>query len=158
MEEIRKQFIEASALFIANWYNITTKNHVLKDSQNTLRLGRGKLASMKIKLKTLIDDSKKTANEFLDDRSLWWHFVPKIENNNTSPYLQCGHKCPEIIDIPIRKALGKLGIILKEYGYNINTREEILEMTFQCGITRMSVRIQLTLCLITRIVAIGLKK
>jgi hypothetical protein len=122
MEEIRKQFIEASAVFIANWYSLTAKNHVLKDAQNTLRLGRDKLSSMKIKLRSLVDDSKKIANEFLDEHSLWWHLAPKIENNNASPYLQCGHKCPEIIDKPIRKALGKLGIILEEYGYNVNTK------------------------------------
>ena len=122
MEEIKKQFIEASAVFIANWYSLTAKNHVLKDSQNTLRLGRDILSSMKIKLKSLMDDSKNIANEFLDERSLWWHFAPKIEINNGSPYLQCGHKCPEIIDKPIRKALGKLGVLLEEYGYNINTK------------------------------------
>jgi hypothetical protein len=122
MEEIRKQFIEASATFIANWYSLTARNYVFKDSQNTLRLGRDKLVSMKIKLKMLTDDSKKIAKEFLNERSLWWHFAPKIENNNTFPYQQCGHKCPEIIDKPIRKALGKLGIILEEYGYNINTK------------------------------------
>jgi hypothetical protein len=122
MEEIRKQFIEASAIFIANWYSLTAKNYAFKDSQNTLSIGRDKLASMKIKLRSLTDDSKKIANEFLDERSLWWHFAPKIENNNSSPYMQCGHKCPEIIDIPIRKALGKLGVILEEYGYNINTK------------------------------------
>ena len=122
MEEIRKRFIEASAVFIANWYNTTAKNHVFKDPQNTLRLGRDKLSSMKIKLKSLMDDSKKIADEFLDERSLWWHFAPKIENNNNSLYLQSGNKCPEIIDKPIRKALGKLGLILEEYGYNINTK------------------------------------
>jgi hypothetical protein len=122
MEEIRKQFIEASAIFIANWYSLTAKNYAFKDSQNTLSISRDKLASMKIKLRSLTDDSKKIANEFLDERSLWWHFAPKIENNNSSPYMQCGHKCPEIIDIPIRKALGKLGVILEEYGYNINTK------------------------------------
>ena len=122
MEEIRKQFIEASAVFIANWYSLTAKNHVLKNSQNTLRLGEDNLSSMKIKLRSLADDSKKIANEFLDEYSLWWHLAPKIENNNASPYLQFGHKCPEIIDKPIRKALGKLGTILEEYGYNINTK------------------------------------
>jgi hypothetical protein len=122
MEEIRKQFIEASAVFIANWYNLTAKNYVFKDSQNTLRLGRDKLFSMKLKLKSLMDDSNKVANEFLDEHSLWWHFAPKMENNNISPYLQCGNKCPEIIDKPIRKALGKLGLILEEYGYSVNTK------------------------------------
>lgn len=33
-----------------------------------------------------------------------------------------GSKCPEIIDQPIRKGLGKLGVLLEEYGYNVATK------------------------------------
>jgi hypothetical protein len=122
MEEIRQRFKNASAIFIANWYNLTATNYACKDSQNTLKLGRDRISSMKIKLKGLIDDAERVANEFLDEPSLWWHLEAKIENTNTSCYQQSEYKCPEIIDKPIRKALGKLGIILEEYGYNVNTK------------------------------------
>jgi hypothetical protein len=122
MESLRQQFIKASAVFFAQWYNVTTKHYVCKNSQNTLRLGKDKLSFMKIKLKILMDDADKIAREVFSDRSLWWHLAPKDEDGCASPYLQYGNNCPVIIDKPIRKALGKLGVILEEYGYAVTTK------------------------------------
>lgn len=122
METIRQMFIEASAIFLAHWFNITAKRYVCTDSQNTIRLGRDSLSSMKFELKNLTDNAKRIINEVLSDQSLWWHLDPKGADGNASPYLLCGNKCPEIIDKPIRKALGKLGVILEEYGYDVTTR------------------------------------
>ncbi|MGZ4850941.1 MAG: hypothetical protein ACXV2C_06140 [Candidatus Bathyarchaeia archaeon] len=122
MEDIRTQFIEASAVFIAQWYNETAKHHVYTNSRNTLSLGRDKLSSMKGKLKDLTQEAGKIANELLSDHSLWWHLMPKNENENPSLYVQYGNRCPDTIDTPIRKALGKLGVILEEYGYNVATK------------------------------------
>jgi predicted DNA binding CopG/RHH family protein len=122
MEALRQQFIKASAVFIAQWYNVTAKHYVCTDSQNTLRLSRAELSSMKIKLKDLTDDAERIANEFLSDHSLWWHLDPKGEDGYASPYMQYGNKCPDIIDKPIRTALGKLGVIFEEYGYDVTVK------------------------------------
>lgn len=138
MEDIRQQFIKASATFIAQWFNVTAKHYVCTDSQNTLRLGRDRLSSMKFKLHNLTENAERIVNEVLSDRSLWWHLAPKEEDGSAYPYLQCENKCPRIIDKPIRKALGKLGLILEEYGYNVTTKVGgSLVMTNQFGITRM---------------------
>jgi hypothetical protein len=122
MEAVRQQFIKSSIVFIAQWYNATAKYYVCTDSQNTLKLGKDKLSFMKIKLKDLTDNAEKIANDFLSDHSLWWHLAPKIEDGYSARYVQCGNKCPDIIDNPIRKALGKLGVILEEYGYGVTTK------------------------------------
>ena len=122
MEEVRQQFIKASAIFIAQWFNVTAKQYVCTDSQNTLELGRDRLSSMKFKLKNLTENAEKIVNEHLADQSLWWHLSFKGEDASASSYLQYGNKCPAIIDKPIRKALGKLGVILEEYGYDVTTK------------------------------------
>ncbi len=122
MEAIRHQFAEASAVFVAQWLNETAKRYVCEDSQNTLRLGRERLSSMKCKLKNLTDNAERIVNEVFSDQSLWWHLAPKDEDENSSPYVQQGNNCPIIIDNPIRKALGKLGVILEENGYRVTTK------------------------------------
>lgn len=122
MEALRQQFMKASAVFIAQWYIVTAKHYICKDSQNTLRLGRDELSSMKIKLKALTDDAERIANEFLSDHSSWWHLGSSCEDGYASPYVQYGNKCPDIIDKPIRKALGILAVILEEYGYDVTVK------------------------------------
>ena len=122
LEESKQQFIKASAVFVAQWYNETAKRYVCTDPQNTLRLGRNELSHMKIKLKDLSDNAVGIANEFLSERSLWWHLAPKDEDNHSFSYEKYGNKCPDIIDKPIRKVLGKLGVLLEEYGYDVTTK------------------------------------
>jgi hypothetical protein len=122
METIRQQFIKVTAAFFANWYNVTLRNHIIRGSQNTLIQGKDRLSQLKVKLKHLTDDAEKCANSFLSAPSLWWHLSPKEGDDNVSAYSQYGSKCPKIIDQPIRKGLGKLGVLLEEYGYNVATK------------------------------------
>jgi hypothetical protein len=120
MEAVRQQFIKASAVFLALWYKATAKHYVSTESQNTLTLGQNKLSAMKMKLRNLTDETEKIANDFLSEHSLWWHLTPNGENG-VSLYVQNGSKCPKIIDDAIRKAQGKLGLILEEFGYAVTT-------------------------------------
>ena len=85
-------------------------------------MGKDQLAQLKAKLKDLTDNAEKGANDFLSADSLWRHLSSKGEDYYVSAYSQFGSKYPEIIDQPIRKGLGKLGVLLEEYGYNVATK------------------------------------
>ena len=122
MQAVRQQFIKATGVFFMVWYNSTARNYVIRDSQNTLSLGKDRLKQLKVKLKDLTNNAEKLSNDFLSANSLWWHLSPKDEDNNVSVYSQYGSKVPEIIDQPIRKGLGILGILLEEFGYNVATK------------------------------------
>jgi hypothetical protein len=119
MQSVSQQFIKATGTFFVIWYNSTARNYVIKDSQNTLSLGKDRLKQLKSKLKDLNDNAEKFTNNFLSANSLWWHLSPKDGDNNVSVYSQIGSKVPEIIDQPIRKGLGILGGLLEEFGYNV---------------------------------------
>jgi len=113
MQAVRQQFIKATGAFFAIWYNSTARNYVIRDSKNTLSLGKNRLTQLKAKLKDLTDNAEKSTNDFLSANSLWWHLSPKDGDNNVSVYSQYGSKVPEIIDQPIRKGLGILGVLLE---------------------------------------------
>lgn len=121
MEDLRLQFIKKSGEFVARWYEETVKGFVAEDSENTLRIGKEKLSVMKVKVKELSTKAEEVANEVLSHPSLWWHLAPS-DQDIISPYEQFAYRFPEIIDKPIRRALGKVGTILEEFGYKVNTK------------------------------------
>src|SRR5665647_1606487 len=122
MQEVRQLFIKATGAFFVIWYNSTARHYVVSGSQNSISLGKDQLTQLKAKLKDLTDNAEKCANDFLSADSLWCHSSSKGEDNFVSAYSQYGSKYPDIIDQPIRKGLGKLGILLEEYGYNVVTK------------------------------------
>jgi hypothetical protein len=122
MQTVHQLFIKATGAFFANWYNSAARHYVISGSQNTIRLGKEQLAQLKVKLKDLTDNAEKNVNEFLNVDSLWWHLSPNEGDNFVSAYSQYGSKCPEKIDHPVRKGLGKLGVLLEECGYNVATK------------------------------------
>ena len=125
MEEIRQRFLKQSAEFIANWYEDTVNNKVAQDSENTKKLGKEKLAEMKAMLRDLTSKADVVANEFLSDSNTWWHLSPNdqgvFSSPYSSPYEQYGNRCSDLIDKPIRYALGKVGTILEKFGYKIDS-------------------------------------
>ncbi len=122
MQTVRQLFMKATSVFFANWCESAARHYIISESQNTIRLGKDKLIQLKVKLKDIIDNSEKNVNELLSADSLWWQSSLKEGDNFVSAYSQYGSKCPEKIDHPIRKGLGKLGVLLEEYGYNVATK------------------------------------
>ncbi len=121
MQTVRQLFMKATSVFLPIGAN-QLQDIIISESQNTIRLGKDKLIQLKVKLKDIIDNSEKNVNELLSADSLWWQSSLKERDNFVSAYSQYGRKCPEKIDHPIRKGLGKLGVLLEEYGYNVATK------------------------------------
>jgi len=123
LEAIKQQFIKDSSAFIGNWYEETAKSHVISEAANTLKIGKEKLSEMKAKVRDLKANSEKIATETLSNPSLWWHLNPENKQLILNSYEQYGtNKIPQILDKPLRMALGRLGAILEEYGFNVTMK------------------------------------
>lgn len=113
MEEIRRQFTLDSAKFVSEWYKKTTEIYIERDADKTINLGKEKLGKMKAKVLKLVESAEAIIDEIFSNQKLWWHLV---EDDNFF-YSYYGNRAPDILDKPIRLALGKLGVILEEFGY-----------------------------------------
>ena len=123
LEAIKQQFIKDSSAFIGNWYDETAKNFVISESANTLKIGKESLSQMKLKVSELRANAENIATETLSNPSLWWHSNPENKVLLCNSYEQYGiNRMPEIFDKPLRMALGRLGAILEEYGFNVTMK------------------------------------
>lgn len=134
MENLRQQFIQETSTFAANWYNQTSLFYITKYQQITANLDAKKIGQMKIKVNHIINISNLTIKKELSKPNIWWNQDPK-HIMSLNEYSQLGNKLvgkkyPKTIDHHIRVALGELGVILEEFGYNICTRKKILGREF----------------------------
>ncbi len=125
MEELRLQFIDDTVKFAAKWYAETAKLYVTKYSEITLSLSKEKLASMKAKVNELSRNADKFVKNSLSEPNVWWHQAPR-KHDSFSLYEQLGNdivgnRFPEAVDKPVRRALGELGGILEQFGFNVTT-------------------------------------
>lgn len=125
MEEIKLQFIADVIRFAAKWYDEKASEYATKKAEVTLKLGTEKLALMKAQVSELSRNASKIVNENLADPEFWWHKAPLV-NASPSAYEQLGNdqvgnKFPEVLDKPVRRALGELGNVLEQFGYGVTT-------------------------------------
>ena len=120
MEELKNQFITQTISFASDWYRKTTNEYVTKYHQVILNMKEEKIANMKAEVYKLVRDSEKIVRGELENPALWWHQRPSVRDS-IEQYLQVGDKHPEILDRAIRHVLGRLGLILEEYRYNVTT-------------------------------------
>ena len=74
---------------------------------------------MKAQVNDLIHDSERIVKGELENSALWWHQRPRL-HDSIKQYLQTDDKYPEILDQAVRHVLGRLGLILEEYKYNVS--------------------------------------
>lgn len=136
MEELRLQFINETTVFAAKWYEKTAKDYVTKNHKITLSIGDEKLSKMKAKVRELSKNADKIVAAALSDSNIWWHQKPRL-HDYISQYEQLVDKFPEILDKPVRRALGELGIILEQFGYDvstgINSKTHFGEYWYECA-------------------------
>jgi hypothetical protein len=104
--------------FAADWYGKTAKKYITKFPETTLSLSEEKIATMKTKVNELVRETEKTVKTELGDPKLWWHQQPDFQTA-IDQYIQVADKYPEIIDRPVRHALGSLGVILEEFNFHV---------------------------------------
>jgi len=118
MEELKAEFIKETISFTSEWYKKTTKQYVTKYPEVTLDMKEEKIAKMKAQVNELIRDTEKIARGELEKPALWWHQRPRL-HDSIAQYLQIADKHPEILDQAVRHVLGRLGLILETYKFNV---------------------------------------
>jgi hypothetical protein len=118
MDELRSLFDDQVITLAAKWFEDTAQFYVLKKSEVTLNMGKERLSEMKTRVKMLVKNSGKIVKDALSNPKFWWH---KEQHKDASlfQYEQMEKKFPELLDKPIRQALGHLGVILEEFGYGV---------------------------------------
>jgi hypothetical protein len=125
MQGIRLQFINAMSDFAAKWYEETARQYIKKYSEVSFNLPTNSFGDLKKKVRSLVDQSKEISERVLTQPGIWWHEKPEL-HTAVSQYdqlgnQQVGNKYPELIERPVRIVLGELGIILAEFGFNVET-------------------------------------
>jgi hypothetical protein len=125
MQEIKLQFINVTNAFAAKWYEETAKQYITKYTEVSLNLPAQSLGDLKAKVRKLVAESKQISEMAFSQPGIWWHEKPEL-HTAVSQYdqlgnQQVGNKYPEVIDRPVRIALGELGIVLEEFGFNVRT-------------------------------------
>jgi hypothetical protein len=117
MEECKIEFIKETVVFASDWYRAKVKEYVAKYPQVTLNMLEEKIARMKTEVSELIKNNQKIVED-LDDPKLWWHQKPNL-HDPFDEYTQLDDKYPIILDRAVRHSLGRLGIILEEFRFNV---------------------------------------
>jgi hypothetical protein len=125
MQEKKLQFINDTSEFASKWYEDTGKQYITKYADISLNLPANSFVELKAKVRKLIAESKKFSERALSQPDVWWHEKPSL-HTAVSQYdqlgdQQVGNKYPEAIDKPVRVALGQLGFVLEEFGFNVRT-------------------------------------
>ncbi|MCW4047147.1 MAG: hypothetical protein NWE99_06255 [Candidatus Bathyarchaeota archaeon] len=118
MEELRMQFISDTAKFAAKWFEETAQLYVTKKPEVTINMSKERLAAMKQKVIDLTRNADTLITNALSGAKIWWHQDPRKEDS-IYQYQQVSTRFPELIDKPIRRALGELGVILEQYDYGV---------------------------------------
>ena len=80
---------------------------------------------MKAQVSNLAKNADRIVRDALGHPEFWWHLTPHV-NAPVAAYEHLGNdnvgnKFPEVLDKPVRRALGELGNILEQFGYGVTT-------------------------------------
>ena len=125
MQVIKSHFVDVTSAFASEWYKDTARQYLTKYSDVSMNLSTDRFSDLKLKVNHLVAESKKISERALSQPGIWWHEKPEL-HSAVSQYdqlgnQQVGNKYPEVIDGPIRVALGELGNLLEEFGFNVRT-------------------------------------
>jgi hypothetical protein len=124
MEELKGEFINETIHFASEWYKKTAKEYVTKYPEVTLTLKEPQITRMKIQVNELISDTEKIVQAEFGNSALWWHQKLRL-HESMDLYLQVADRYPEILDRAVRHVLGRLGLILEEYRFNVSPNSVI---------------------------------
>ncbi len=118
MEELKIEFTKETVSFASEWYRKTAKDYIIKNPEVALSLTEEKIAAMKTQVNELVRNTEKTVQAELDKPEVWWHLEPRL-NESIERYHQVADKLPEVLDRAVRRALGRLGVVLEKFGFRV---------------------------------------
>jgi hypothetical protein len=120
MEKLKLDFLAQTTCFAREWYRKTIKEYITKYPEVTLKMKEEKIARMKTSLNELVFNAEKTIQQAIDKSAVWWHKKPDA-TTSINQYVQVADKYPETVDYVVRCALGQLGRILQDFGFNVTS-------------------------------------
>ncbi|MCW4023647.1 MAG: hypothetical protein NWF01_01250 [Candidatus Bathyarchaeota archaeon] len=118
MEKLKLDFLAQTTCFAREWYRKTIKEYITKYPEVTLKMKEEKIANMKTNLNELVFNAEKTIQQAIDKPEVWWHKKPN-PTTSINQYVQVADKYPESVDCAVRCALGQLGMILQDFGFQV---------------------------------------
>lgn len=118
MEKLKEKFARETAAFASEWYRKTAKDYIVKNPEVTLGLTVDRIASMKAGVNDLARNAEKIVKEEFANPLLWWHMEPRLRDS-VEQYRQVADKYPEILDRAVRRVLGRLGVVLENFGFRV---------------------------------------
>ena len=119
MEEVRVKFVAEVVRFAADWYVKTVKEYIAKYPEIALKMSEERMTRMKGQVNELVKNSEKAVKSELESSVVWWHLKPRL-HDAIDEYKQVGDRYPEILDRAVRRALGRLGVVLEQAGFNVS--------------------------------------
>ena len=120
MEELKIEFTEETVDFASEWYKKTAKEYITKYPEVALKMSIEKIGKMKDKVNELVKNAEKIVKGEFDNPALWWHRKPRLRDS-IFQYKQVADQYPEVLAQAVRHVLGRLGIVLEEFGFHVTT-------------------------------------
>lgn len=121
MEACRRQFFKETAEYASAWFRKTAKDYIAKYSDVLLSLPEEKVVDLKREVNQLAENSQDVTRLEFDKPGLWWHLEPRV-NDFSDKYRQVANRYPDVVDRAVRRVLGRLGLILEDYGFRVTAR------------------------------------
>jgi hypothetical protein len=123
MAAIADRFVHRAAEFLRGWYVAESANQVKNASEITFTIAKEDLAKLKREVESLADNALDVVRTEFNKASVWWHIDELAgESKDTSglsnPYATyAAHQLPNILEKPLRYAMGRLAPLLEARGY-----------------------------------------
>lgn len=116
-ESARRDFIESTKSFVANWFKGEIERQVTSQPEVTKSLGKEQLSKLKTGLSEIIAKAPEYVASRLDLAEQWPLQRENENPTNSSKFYEIQSKAREVMDIEIRRLFGHAGKLLIDFGF-----------------------------------------
>jgi len=115
------QFLPLVVTFAKAWWPKGAIKEVERDSDTTEKLRNEQVSALKAEVSGLVHNADKHVAKFFSDDLGWWHLQKELSPRSNHRYFVDRSGC-RTIEKALRLVLGKLGVVLANYGYASKSR------------------------------------
>lgn len=117
MERCHQSFLEATAVFLADWYEGQVRRILGENPGKFGELPETTRSEIKREVYGLIDSTNATLRRFFANADIWWDQKDPAAARPHYEYRTQGGCPPKAIDEPLRFAMGTLLPVIEAYGF-----------------------------------------
>lgn len=117
MQQCHRAFLEATATFVANWYQEQVRRILGENPGKFAALPDSTRSTFKREVFDLIDASSVTLRQFFDDADIWWDDKDPSAARPHYDYAVKAGCPPKAIDEPLRFAMGALLTVVERHSF-----------------------------------------